>query len=171
MADQALHSVIEAESDPCATELGAPLFPEAELRSLLRYPGGQVPTRLPTVGVTKVYNPVPMLEVEAWMRLHARRVLIVDGALSPWNASDFGVRPADFDEQVGLSKEPFRNPHPRPLREAAGAALRPASSTFRPGLRSAQASYFNLPRVFAGRHGALTAGRWLPRAAGPSLTQ
>lgn len=92
-SDQALHSAIEPESYQCATELGAPLFPEAELGSLLRYPGGQVPTLLPPVGVTKVYNPVPMLKVEVWMRWHARRVLIVDGALSPWSASAFGVSP------------------------------------------------------------------------------
>lgn len=90
-SDQSLYSAIEPESYQCATELGAPLFPELELRPLLRYPGGQVPTALPPAGVVKVYNPVPLLKLELWTRLHARRVLIVDGALSPWSASAFGV--------------------------------------------------------------------------------
>lgn len=90
-SDQALLSFGEPESYQSATELGAPLYPEMELRPLLRYPGGQVPTLLPPVGVAKVYNPLPMLKVELWTRLHAKQVLIVDGALSPWSASAFGV--------------------------------------------------------------------------------
>ncbi|WP_240357178.1 S28 family serine protease [Myxococcus eversor] len=90
-SDQALNSPVGPESYQCATELGAPLYPEAELWPLLRYPGGQVPTFLPPTGVAKVYNPLPMLKLELWTRLHARNVLIVDGALSPWSASAFGV--------------------------------------------------------------------------------
>ncbi|WP_342377518.1 hypothetical protein NVS55_39460 [Myxococcus stipitatus] len=90
-SDQALLSSGEPESYQTATELGAPLYPELELLPLLRYPGQQVPTLLPPVGVTKVYNPLPMLKVELWTRLHAKQVLILDGALSPWSASAFGV--------------------------------------------------------------------------------
>ncbi|WP_255203975.1 S28 family serine protease [Myxococcus sp. AM011] len=90
-SDQALNSPVGPESYQCATELGAPLYPEAELWPLLRYPGGQVPTFLPPTGVAKVYNPLPMLKLELWTRLHARNLLIVDGALSPWSASAFGV--------------------------------------------------------------------------------
>ncbi|WP_426748733.1 S28 family serine protease [Myxococcus faecalis] len=92
-SDQALATFGEPESYQSATELGAPLYPEAELRDLLRYPGGQVPTFLPPLGVTKFYNPVPLLSLEVWARLHAKQVLILDGALSPWSASAFHVSP------------------------------------------------------------------------------
>jgi hypothetical protein len=83
-----------------ATQLGAPRYPEAHLRPLLRYPGQDVVTNFPPLSVDKRFVVTAMLEVAKWMRKDARRMLPVYGELDPWSTGAFEVDAANDSFRV-----------------------------------------------------------------------
>ncbi|MFP2910623.1 hypothetical protein ACLESD_37400 [Pyxidicoccus sp. 3LFB2] len=148
-----------AESAPLyyqrATQLGGPRYPEAHLRSLLRYPGQDIATFFPPRGVLKFYEPWTMARVEHWVRYDAQRLLLIYGDQSPWSASAFAVSAANDSYQVIASDsigfygtlsalpEPQRGFLLGRLSEWAGVPVQPSA----PGISArARAADPRLPR-------------------------
>ena len=75
-----------------ACQLGNPSG-ESRLQGL-RYPGQDRPAVYPPNGVTKVFDPAPMLDIQTWVSTSAERILFIYGENDPWTAGAFDVPPA-----------------------------------------------------------------------------
>jgi hypothetical protein len=78
-----------------ATQLGSPRYPEAHLRTLLRYPGQDVTRNYLPYGVEKEFDRQAMRSVERWVHTRAERVLLVYGENDPWTTGAMKVNPAN----------------------------------------------------------------------------
>jgi hypothetical protein len=75
-----------------ACQLG---YPSGEpLPQGLRYSGQDRPGIYPPMGVAKVFDPAPMLDIQAWVKASAEKILFIYGENDPWTAGAFEVPPA-----------------------------------------------------------------------------
>jgi hypothetical protein len=73
-----------------ASQIGGPQPYEHRLRDLLDYPGADTPANiLPAAMRPASYDADAMVDIDAWVRTQARRMLFVDGQYDPWSAEPF----------------------------------------------------------------------------------
>ncbi|WP_188113418.1 S28 family serine protease [Nocardioides humilatus] len=73
-----------------ATQIGGPQPYERPLRDLLRYPGADTPANiLPPWMKPAAFDPDAMVDIDAWVRTDARRMMFIDGQDDPWSAEPF----------------------------------------------------------------------------------
>ncbi|WP_229715462.1 S28 family serine protease [Mangrovihabitans endophyticus] len=72
-----------------ATQLGWPSPRFEHLRGLRRYPGLYVPNSSLPAELRGVHNPLPMLDVDLWVRTVSQRMLFIYGENDPWGAERF----------------------------------------------------------------------------------
>ena len=72
-----------------ATELGGPRFSDTGVRALLRYPGEDVPSTYPPLGIEKIFKPAVMPQIEQWVLNEGERFLFIYGENDPWSATAF----------------------------------------------------------------------------------
>lgn len=78
-----------------ATQLGGPKYDERSVRTLLRYPGEDIPELYPPLGVPKTFDPNIMPKVEQWVRAKGKHFVFIYGANDPWSTGPFDVKPAN----------------------------------------------------------------------------
>ncbi len=72
-----------------ASQLGWPSLRFDHLRGLTRYPGlYQANTQLPKE-LRRHHNPVPMVDIDLWVRTQSQRMLFIYGQNDPWGAERF----------------------------------------------------------------------------------
>lgn len=73
-----------------ASQIGGPQPYERRLRDLLDYPGADTPANiLPPDLRPASYDAEAMVDIDAWVRTRARRMIFVDGEYDPWSAEPF----------------------------------------------------------------------------------
>ena len=60
----------------------------------VRYPEQDRPATYPPLGVTKIFDPAPMLDIQSWVNTSAEKILFIYGENDPWTAGAFEVPPA-----------------------------------------------------------------------------
>jgi hypothetical protein len=112
-----------------AVEFGMAQIDERRVAPLLQYPGQDVVANYPPFGVAKVFDPVPMLLVEDWVRLHGQRMIFVYGANDPWSAAQYAPATANDSYRYVITGELGNHGArltrlPQPEQDAAFAKLR-----------------------------------------------
>jgi hypothetical protein len=112
-----------------AVEFGMAQTDERRVAPLLQYPGEDVVASYPPFGIAKVFDPVPMLLVEDWVRLHGQRMIFVYGANDPWSAAQYAPATANDSYRYvitgALGNHSARLTRlPQPEQDAAFAKLR-----------------------------------------------
>ncbi|MFG1944131.1 S28 family serine protease [Nonomuraea sp. NPDC048826] len=72
-----------------ATQLGWPTLKFRHLRGLTRYPGLYQPNSVIPAELRSWHDPVPMLDVDHWVRKQSSRMMFVYGENDPWSAERF----------------------------------------------------------------------------------
>ncbi|GAA2501013.1 S28 family serine protease [Winogradskya humida] len=72
-----------------ATQLGWPDLRFAHLRGLRHYPGLYAPNSTLPASLRSLHNPLPMLDVDHWVRTTSERMLFIYGQNDPWSAEQF----------------------------------------------------------------------------------
>ena len=72
-----------------AAQLGWPDLDFRHLRGLTRYPGLYAPNALLPADLQTRHNPLPMLDVDHWVRTRSERMLFVYGQNDPWGSERF----------------------------------------------------------------------------------
>ncbi|WP_199515469.1 S28 family serine protease [Nucisporomicrobium flavum] len=72
-----------------AAQLGWPDLKFRHLRGLTRYPGLYAPNAVLPADLKTRHNPVPMLDVDHWVRTRSERMLFVYGQNDPWSSERF----------------------------------------------------------------------------------
>jgi len=72
-----------------ATQLGWPTPRFEHLRGLRRYPGLYTANSSLPAELRRSHNPVPMVDVDLWVRTAAERMLFIYGQNDPWGAEHF----------------------------------------------------------------------------------
>ncbi|MFI5934490.1 S28 family serine protease [Actinoplanes sp. NPDC051494] len=80
------------------TQLGWPDLRFAHLRGLRAYPGLYHPRNTLPAELRRPHNPVPMLDVDLWVRTLAPTMMFVYGENDPWSAEKF--TPSTLDSHV-----------------------------------------------------------------------
>ncbi|HEU4536185.1 MAG TPA: S28 family serine protease, partial [Polyangiaceae bacterium] len=74
-----------------SVQLGGPESTERHLEDLLRYPGQNVPSAYPPVGVSKPFDPDAMVDIADWALTEAQHVVFVYGQNDPWSAAAYEI--------------------------------------------------------------------------------
>jgi hypothetical protein len=72
-----------------ASQLGAPSLKFEHLRGLRNYPGLYTANSSLPRELRRVHNPVPMIDVDLWVKTLSQRMLFVYGENDPWGAERF----------------------------------------------------------------------------------
>jgi hypothetical protein len=72
-----------------ATQLGWPVLAFKHLRGLTRHPGLYQPNSMLPPELRSRHNPLPMLDVDHWVRTRSQRMMFVYGENDPWGAEPF----------------------------------------------------------------------------------
>ncbi|GLW05712.1 tripeptidyl aminopeptidase [Microtetraspora sp. NBRC 13810] len=83
-----------------ATQLGWPDLAFRHLRGLTRYPDLYQPNSSIPAELRSGYNPLPMLDVDTWVRTRAERMMFVYGENDPWSAEQFSPSRRDSHRYV-----------------------------------------------------------------------
>jgi hypothetical protein len=78
-----------------ATQLGWPSLRFAHLRGLRAYPGLYTANASLPAKLRRPHNPLPMIDVDLWVRTCAERMLFIYGENDPWGAERFTVSGRD----------------------------------------------------------------------------
>ena len=79
------------------TQLGSPDVKTPHLAGLLRYPGTNGPRSYVPRSLPMRFQPLTMLEIDAWVKLAGRKLLFVYGQNDPWGAEPFRLGPGTRD--------------------------------------------------------------------------
>jgi PS-10 peptidase S37 len=71
------------------TQLGSPEVRYPHLKGLLRYPGLNGPRTYVPRTIPMRFQPLAMIDVDLWVKLHGRRLMFVYGQNDPWGAEPF----------------------------------------------------------------------------------
>ncbi|WP_052720778.1 S28 family serine protease [Actinoplanes rectilineatus] len=72
-----------------ASQLGWPSLRFEHLRGLRKYPGLYTANSSLPPGLRRIHNPVPMLDVDLWVRTASSQMMFVYGEYDPWSAEQF----------------------------------------------------------------------------------
>ncbi|MEV4703359.1 S28 family serine protease [Actinoplanes sp. NPDC049316] len=78
-----------------AAQLGWPDLAFRHLRGLTRYPGLYAPDAVLPADLKTRHNPLPMLDVDHWVRTRSERMLFIYGQNDPWSSEKFTPSPRD----------------------------------------------------------------------------
>ncbi|WP_250006723.1 S28 family serine protease [Actinoplanes sp. M2I2] len=72
-----------------ATQLGWPSLRFEHLRGLRRHPGLYTANSSLPAGLRRPHNPLPMIDIDLWVRTQSQRMMFVYGQNDPWGAERF----------------------------------------------------------------------------------
>jgi len=79
------------------TQLGGPELKTPHLAGLLRYPGQNGPRSYVPREIPMRFQPLTMLDIDAWVKLSGRQLMFVYGQNDPWGAEPFRIGPGTRD--------------------------------------------------------------------------
>jgi hypothetical protein len=108
----------------------------------VRYPDQDRPAAYPPFGVTKAFDPAPMLDIQTWVSNSAEKILFLYGENDPWTAGAFEVPAAaqardnhrfvvpngNHGSHLALLPEPQRSEAYALLARWLGAPVKPAAA-------------------------------------------